>query len=163
MANERGDQVIEAIDALVGAVEKNSADQQQLVENLHGLRRARQAGTPMTSALANERGPGTMQLLGRVLGRLMEASGTARRALAHAMRAEGTSIPAIARVFGVTHQRVSNILARPHAVPAPVLHEAPSGEAQPSSNGDSGNGSGATPASGAVLKDGDGETQANRV
>jgi transposase len=66
-----------------------------------------------------------MELLGRVLSRLMEASGSARRALARAMRAEGTSIPAIARLFGVTHQRISNILNSPSAAPSP-LHEAPS-------------------------------------
>ncbi|HAM00638.1 MAG TPA: hypothetical protein DCQ30_00180 [Acidimicrobiaceae bacterium] len=94
-----------------------------LLGRIHGLRRARSSGVGMTSALENEPSPGTMQLLGRILSRLMEASGTARRALARGMRAEGTSIPAIARIFGVTHQRVSNILNKPTAVPGPVLHE----------------------------------------
>lgn len=123
MVDERGDEVAGALDALSDAIERNSGDERMLLGRIHGLRRARSSGVGMTSALENEPSPGTMQLLGRILSRLMEASGTARRALARGMRAEGTSIPAIARIFGVTHQRVSNILNKPTAVPGPVLHE----------------------------------------
>ncbi len=123
MVDERGDDVAGALDALSDAIERNSGDERMLLGRIHGLRRARSSGVGMTSALENEPSPGTMQLLGRILSRLMEASGTARRALARGMRAEGTSIPAIARIFGVTHQRVSNILNKPTAVPGPVLHE----------------------------------------
>ena len=38
------------------------------------------------------------------------ASGKLRRAMVHTLRQEGESIPWIAGVFGVTHQRVSNLL-----------------------------------------------------
>lgn len=128
MADERGvrqaDEVIEAIDALTEAVEANADDEKLLTQRLEDLRRERERGTPVTQALSDEGSPGTMQVLGRVLSRLMDASGNVRRALARSMRSEGTSIPAIARIFGVTHQRVSNILNRPAAVPAPVLHDA---------------------------------------
>jgi hypothetical protein len=124
MPEERGDHVVTALDALVEAVEQNVGDERQLVRKVSGLREARTTGTPVTHALGEERPPGTMELLGRVLSRLMEASGSTRRALARAMRTEGTSIPAIARLFGVTHQRISNILNHPAAAPS-VLHEAP--------------------------------------
>lgn len=122
MTEERGDHVVSALDALVEAVEKNAGDERQLVDKIGGLRDARASGTPVTHALGQEHPPGTMELLGRVLTRLMEASGGARRALARAMRTEGTSIPAIARLFGVTHQRISNILNHPAAAPS-VMHE----------------------------------------
>ena len=124
MPEERGDHVVTALDQLVEAVEQNVGDERQLVRKISGLREARATGTPVTHALGEERPPGTMELLGRVLSRLMEASGSTRRALARAMRSEGTSIPAIARLFGVTHQRISNILNHPAAAPG-VLHEAP--------------------------------------
>lgn len=124
MQDQRGDEVATALDALSDAIERNTGDERMLQGRLAGLRRERASGTGITTALQEEPSPGTMELLGRILSRLMEASGNARRALARSMRAEGTSIPAIARVFGVTHQRVSNILSRPNAVPAPVLHEA---------------------------------------
>jgi hypothetical protein len=123
MANDRGDEVTGALDALSDAIERNTGDERLLLGRLTSLRRERAAGKAVTAALAEEPNPGTMQLLGRILARLMDASGNARRSLARSMRAEGTSIPAIARIFGVTHQRVSNILSRP-AAPPPVLHEA---------------------------------------
>ena len=136
-----GDEVVGALDALNDAIEQNWKDQRQLQERIEGLREARRSGVQVTSALRQEQEPGTMQLLGRVLSRLMESSGTLRRSLAKTMRSEGTSIPAIARLFGVTHQRVSNILNRPTAMPAPALHETgvPSGAAQgPAGEGPSG-------------------------
>ena len=127
MAQERGarqeDEVLEAIDVLADAVEANSDDEKLLTQRLDDLRRERERGVAVTQALAEEADPGTMQVLGRVLSRLMDASGNVRRSLARSMRTEGTSIPAIARIFGVTHQRVSNILNRPAAVPPPVLHD----------------------------------------
>jgi plasmid maintenance system antidote protein VapI len=128
MSDERGDHdhVVRALDALVEAVERNSGDERQLVRKLGGLREARASGTPVAHALGQERPPGTMELLGRVLSRLMEASGATRRALARAMRAEGTSIPGIARLFGVTHQRVSNILNQPAVTPSAVAEHVPS-------------------------------------
>ena len=137
MADERGvrqaDEVLEAIDALTEAVEANSDDEKLLTQRLDDLRRQREQGTAVTQALSEEGSPGTMQVLGRVLSRLMDASGNVRRALARSMRSEGTSIPAIARIFGVTHQRVSNILNRPTAAPAPVLHDADGPAAGPGS------------------------------
>lgn len=124
-ATERGDEVIGALEALTDAIEHNSRDEQLLKDRIEGLRQAVEAGTDVTVALRQEPSPGTMQVLGRVLARLMESSGTLRRTLARTMRTEGTSIPAIARLFGVTHQRVSNILNRPAAGPAAVSHDRP--------------------------------------
>ena len=113
MPDEQRDDVMDALVALSEAVERNAKDEIQLVENLALLREARRRGTSVTEALAGEGTPGTMELLGVVLTRLMDTSGAARRALARAMRAEGESIPSIARSFGVTHQRISNILNHP--------------------------------------------------
>lgn len=111
--NEQRDDVTAALDALIEAVGRNAEDETRLVGNLTRLRDARGQGVPVTEALAGEEIPGTMELLGVVLTRLMDTSGVARRALARAMRTEGESIPSIARSFGVTHQRISNILNHP--------------------------------------------------
>ena len=113
MPNEHRDDVAAALDALIEAVERNAKDERRLVENLTRLREAREKQIPVTEALAGEDEPRSMELLGVVLTRLMDTSGTARRALARAMRTEGESIPSIARAFGVTHQRISNILNHP--------------------------------------------------
>ena len=53
-----------------------------------------------------------MQVVSQMLARLSKASGTVREELVDVLRAEGASIPSIARLFGVTHQRVSNLLRR---------------------------------------------------
>lgn len=135
MSDERGNEVAGALDALSDAIERNSGDERLLQSRIHGLRRATSAGTGMTEALEAEQSPGTMQLLGRILSRLMDSSGTTRRALARSMRSEGASIPAIAKIFGVTHQRVSNILNKPTAVPGPVLHESADEEARSAAGG----------------------------
>jgi hypothetical protein len=125
MPNERRDEVLSALDVLTDAIERNSGDERLLLSRLSSLRRARAEGAPLSEALAKEPAPGTLQLLGRILSRLTDGSGSARRALARALRADGATIPAIAQVFGVTHQRVSNILSHP-TMPAPVLREADS-------------------------------------
>lgn len=136
MANEHRDEVITALDALVEALESNAEDERQLVGILKRLRDARSNGVPVTAALADEESPGTMALLGAVLTRLMETSGGARRALARAMRTEGESIPAIARAFGVTHQRISNILNHaPTAGAGAGHHRAPGRGDGPGSGG----------------------------
>lgn len=128
MADQQHDEVVVATDALNDALERNAGDERLLSRKLGQLKRARAEGRPLTATLRAEEDPATMQVLGRILARLMDASGQFRRAVARGMRGEGTSIPAIAKVFGVTHQRVSNILSKPAgppAVPGPVLHEAP--------------------------------------
>ena len=114
---ESDDSVIRALDALSDAVAASIGDEKLLLERLSSLRRARQSGTSVTEAVGHEPNPGALQVLGRILLRMTEASGTARRALAIAMRAEGTTIPAIAQAFGVTHQRVSNVLSRRDTAP----------------------------------------------
>ena len=125
MPDEQADGLLYALESLAKAIEANADDEELLLERLSQLGQRWRSGSRVTQALAEETAPGALQLLGRVLSRLTDASGTARRALAETMRAEGTSIPAIARTFGVTHQRVSNILSRHHGGgrPSPTEHD----------------------------------------
>lgn len=99
-----------ALEALLHAIWTNHLDEEQLAAQVITLQRLIDQGTPVTTALASESLAGTLPLLSRLLVRSMSASGAVRRALVTAMRAEGASIPAIARTFGVSHQRISNIL-----------------------------------------------------
>ena len=71
--------------------------------------RTARSGRPSS---ATRTSPGTVQLVSAILRRQSEASGYLRRSLVVALRAEGQSIPSIAHLFGVTHQRVSNLLRR---------------------------------------------------
>lgn len=108
-----GDATLRALDALSAALAEMSKDERLLEERLRDLHRQRSAGRPWHEILGDEDPPGTMQLVSRILACLAKASGTLRKELVDALRREGVSIPAIARLFGVTHQRVSNLLRRP--------------------------------------------------
>lgn len=106
------DRTLQALDALAEALDEIGEDRDVLVRKLEDLRRARRKGHAWKDILADEDGPGSMQVVSRMLARLSKASGTLRKELVEELREEGSTIPAIARLFGVTHQRVSNLLRR---------------------------------------------------
>lgn len=108
----RTDRAFSALDALASALEENAEDQRLLAGRLRVLRQSRENGMSWRDALAREPDPGTMQVLSRMLSCLSQASGVLRKELVESLRDENTSIPTIAKMFGVTHQRVSNLLRR---------------------------------------------------
>jgi len=107
-----GEGVLAALDQLAEALEENARDQEILLERIGELHRARASGMSWEDILSKEEKLGTMQLLSRMLARLSAASGTLRKEMVDGLRDEGVSVPTIARLFGVTHQRVSNLLRR---------------------------------------------------
>lgn len=107
-----GDRTLQALDALAAALEELSRDQEVLRGKIDGLRDARRGGAAWQDILGEEEAPASMQVVSRMLACLSKASGTLRKELVEELREEGASIPAIARLFGVTHQRVSNLLRR---------------------------------------------------
>ena len=107
-----GGATVGALDALAQALQQLAGDQQLLEERVGELRRRRAEGGAWRDILAEEEPPGTMQVVSRMLATLAGASGTLRKELVDDLRREGASIPAIAKLFGVTHQRVSNLLRR---------------------------------------------------
>lgn len=110
--SEGGEGVLAALDQLAEALEENARDQEILLERIGELHRARASGMSWEDILSKEEKLGTMQLLSRMLARLSAASGTLRKEMVDGLRDEGVSVPTIARLFGVTHQRVSNLLRR---------------------------------------------------
>ena len=107
------DPTVAALEALAHALDELADDQRLLTERLRWLLRERGEGRAWRDILDDEEPPGTMLIVSRMLACLAKASGTLRKDLVDALREEGTSIPAIAKLFGVTHQRVSNLLRRP--------------------------------------------------
>jgi hypothetical protein len=106
------DPTLRALDALAEALEQIAQDQKVLAKKIDGLRRARRKGVAWQDILVEEDAPGSMQVVSAMLACLSKASGTLRKELVEELREEGATIPAIARLFGVTHQRVSNLLRR---------------------------------------------------
>jgi hypothetical protein len=106
------DEVLHALDELESVLQENAESERLLSRRIADVRRARQSGQEWKAILGDESEPGTVQLVSTILRRQSEASGYLRRSLVVALRAEGQSIPSIAHLFGVTHQRVSNLLRR---------------------------------------------------
>jgi hypothetical protein len=107
------DVTLRALDALSHALDEMTNDQRLLEKRLRDLHRQRSEGRAWRDILAEEEVPGTMQVVSRMLACLAKASGSLRKELVDTLRHEGVSIPAIAKLFGVTHQRVSNLLRKP--------------------------------------------------
>jgi hypothetical protein len=106
------DEVLNALDELESVLKENAESERLLAKRIADVRQARQNGREWKAILGDEDDPGTVQLVSTILRRQSEASGYLRRSLVVALRAEGQSIPSIAHLFGVTHQRVSNLLRR---------------------------------------------------
>jgi hypothetical protein len=106
------DEVLKALDELETVLRENAESERLLAQRIAEVRLARQNGREWKGILGDEDDPGTVQLVSAILRRQSEASGYLRRELVVALRAEGQSIPSIAHLFGVTHQRVSNLLRR---------------------------------------------------
>jgi hypothetical protein len=106
------DEVLSALNELEAVLRENAESERMLFQRISEVRLARENGKDWKAILAGEDDPGTIQLVSTVLRRQSEASGYLRRSLVVALRAEGQSIPSIANLFGVTHQRVSNLLRR---------------------------------------------------
>jgi hypothetical protein len=104
------DDVDIALDDLAQAVEDNATDERLLVGRIRRARRERAEGRSWRAILESEPDPGMLEVLGRVSSRLSGAGGALRRSLAVALRGEGTTISAVGRMFGVSHQRISKLL-----------------------------------------------------
>ena len=106
------DEVIASLHALGQALEENASEEKLLAQRIQEMISARERGADWADVLKHEDYPGTVHLVSSTLARLSTASGHVRRSLVVALRSEGVTIPVIARLFGVTHQRVSNLLRR---------------------------------------------------
>jgi hypothetical protein len=106
------DEVLTALNELESVLMENAERERVLFQRIAEVRLARENGQEWKTILADEDEPSTVQLVSTILRRQSEASGYLRRSLVVALRAEGQSIPSIAHLFGVTHQRVSNLLRR---------------------------------------------------
>ena len=101
-----------ALDDLAATVDANARDQRRLATLIRRLRTGRAAGGSWYDLLTRQPRPGVLGLTAQILRRVGDVSGTLRRHLAQGLRAEGVTIPAIAALFGVSHQRVSALLRR---------------------------------------------------
>jgi hypothetical protein len=99
-----------ALSDVAESADETALDQQRLARRARSMNRQRGSGSSWQQILHRERQPGLIALMDRSARRLQEVSGRFRPVLGRALVAEGLSTRQIARLFGVTRQRISAML-----------------------------------------------------
>jgi hypothetical protein len=110
MKHDEKDEVLEALDALVAVLDQNIQRAGRALERAEEIRRRREAGLRYSEIAREEERPLIVELASMNHQALNEAGSKFRQAQARALHREGLSMDAIAKLFGVTRQRVSALL-----------------------------------------------------
>jgi len=126
LPSESPDEVLDALNALTSALDAATAHHQAMADEALRMRRHRSWRGSWLLTLPPPGEPNLVSLSTRTLSSLSAATARVRTSLARALRAEGLTVREIAALFGVSHQRVSELLARTAPAPAPAaVAEAP--------------------------------------
>lgn len=104
------DDLFDALDELVEALRDNSRRNESIVVRAEEMRRLRRAGKAWQEIVSEERRPLIVELLTQNMAALSGAGSRLRRIEARALHDEGMSMERIATLFGVTRQRISELL-----------------------------------------------------
>ena len=104
------DELAAALRDLAAALERNKERIDRAVAKAEELCEARGEGEHWSKIVEQAGGTLVIELIGENLDELYGAGGRVRRAMAAELHREGLSMEAIARLFGVTRQRVSALL-----------------------------------------------------
>lgn len=102
--------MLDALDDLVVALKHSVEDTKAMLRRAETLRRARNRGAGYRDVVTAEQRPLIVEMLRDSQDRVVTAGSRFRRAEAKALRAEGLTLDEIARLFGVTRQRVIALL-----------------------------------------------------
>jgi len=109
------DQVDNALETLDKALRRNLDRIEQSIKRAEELRNAHAEGKTWTEVARAEERPMILEMISANLDELYQAGGRLRRVMAKALHDEGMSMEQIARLFGVTRQRVSALLREPRS------------------------------------------------
>lgn len=112
------DAVLDALDLLLGVARENIVAWVGVMERVEQIREQRIGGVPYSAMEVHSSTPPIIDTVSRAQERLTQAAAQFRRALARELASEGMSYSDIARVFGVTRQRVGNLMRGDESPPA---------------------------------------------
>lgn len=104
------DEVLEALEQLTVAVRENTARNEHVLRRAENLRRRRAEGAAWSELATEDERPLIVELLSQNMTALATAGSRLRRLEARALHQEGLSMERIASLFGVTRQRISELL-----------------------------------------------------
>lgn len=102
--------LLDSLDELAKALRENTARNQHIIKRAQKLRRMRAKGIPWSELVSEDQRPLIVELLSQNLQTLSTAGSRLRRLEAQALHDEGLSMERIAKLFGVSRQRVSELL-----------------------------------------------------
>ena len=108
------DPVLQALEELVRAGRQNIANWLVLMERVDRVRELRAQDVPYRDMNVDQ-GMSVIEAISDNQDRLTAAAAKFRRAMAHELHTEGLTPAAIARLYGVSRQRVASLLAGPDA------------------------------------------------
>ena len=101
---------MEALDDLEGGLDQTVEMAQRMKQRITELRKARAEGRPLCEIVPEEQPPLIVQLITESTNVLHTCGNRVRRTEAQALHREGMTMDEIAKLFGVTRQRVSALL-----------------------------------------------------
>jgi DNA-directed RNA polymerase sigma subunit (sigma70/sigma32) len=108
--SEDRDAFMQALDELDGALDRSLEMIERMKIRIHEIQLARDEGRPLREIVPNEETPLIVQLLTESTNLLHSYGNRVRRTEARALHGEGMTMDEIAKLFGVTRQRVSALL-----------------------------------------------------
>lgn len=111
---ETEDKVHDALEQMRDVLSRSSEELPRLIARADTMLKQHDEGKAWKTILDSDResDSGMMSLFGRFYKDLGEASGALREAMVVELREEGETIPRIASLFGVSHQRISNVIKK---------------------------------------------------
>lgn len=108
--SEDQDSFMEALDDLERALARSEEMIERMKIRIDDIRRARDKGRSLRDIVPHEESPLIVQLLTESTNLLHSYGNRVRRTEARALHREGMTMDEIAKLFGVTRQRVSALL-----------------------------------------------------
>ena len=106
----RENEFISVLDELVEALEESTAANHAAVQRAREIQRNTASGKSVSEIVLAEERPLIVELIRANIQRLYDVGGRLRRAEARTLHDEGMTMDTIARLFGVTRQRVSALV-----------------------------------------------------
>lgn len=112
MEAQQNQDLLEALAALGEAVQENTQRNQLILKRIDKMQRERAKGLAWSEIVSEADRPLIVELLTQNMAVLTTAGTRLRRSEARALYAEGLSMERIASLFGVTRQRISELLRK---------------------------------------------------
>ena len=117
---DSGEEVLAALSAVVTSLRECSDHINEARERAEMVFASRRSGASYAEILGSADTPLVLELLTSILSAVSDTGSKLRRAEARALYAEGLSMEKIARIFGVSRQRVSSLL-QPTAIESQMV------------------------------------------